>query len=81
VANEDINTRNGHSKKTLKGNFGELLIETPRDCAGKFDPMLISKHQTRWTGFDDKILSLYASGMTVREIQGHLQDMCASGPM
>ena len=75
VANPAGNTRNGRSKKTLKGEFGELPIEIPRDRHGSFEPQLIPKHQTRWTGFDDKILSLYARGMTVREIQGHLEDM------
>ncbi len=75
VANDAGNTRNGRSQKTLKGDFGELPIEIPRDRAGTFEPQLIGKHQTRWTGFDDKILSLYARGMTVREIQGHLQEM------
>lgn len=75
VANEAGNTRNGRSKKTLKGDFGELPIEIPRDRAGTFEPQLIGKHHTRWSGFDDKILSLYARGMTVREIQSHLQEM------
>src|SRR5664279_414726 len=75
VANEAGNTRNGRSMKTLKGDFGALPIEIPRDRAGTFEPQLISKHQTRWSGFDDKILSLYARGMTVREIQSHLQEM------
>ena len=75
VANPVGNTRNGRSKKTLKGEFGELPIEVPRDRHGSFEPQIIPKHQTRWTGFDDKILSLYARGMTVREIQGHLEEM------
>jgi putative transposase len=75
VANEAGNTRNGKSRKTLKGEFGELPIEIPRDRHGTFEPQLIPKHQTRWTGFDEKILSLYARGMTVREIQGHLEEM------
>lgn len=75
VANQDGNTRNGKSKKTLKGEFGELPIEVPRDRHGSFEPQLIPKHQTRWAGFDDKILSLYARGMTVREIQAHLEEM------
>jgi putative transposase len=75
VANPAGNTRNGKSRKTLKGEFGELPIEVPRDRHGSFEPQLIAKHQTRWTGFDDKILSLYARGMTVREIQGHLEEM------
>ena len=75
VDNSAGNTRNGKSKKTLKGEFGELPIEIPRDRHGTFEPQLIPKHQTRWTGFDDKILSLYARGMTVREIQSHLEEM------
>ena len=75
VANDAGNTRNGRSKKTLKGDFGELPIEIPRDRHGTFEPQLIPKHQTRWSGFDDKILSLYARGMTVREIQAHLEEM------
>jgi len=75
VANEAGNTRNGKSKKTLKGEFGELPIAIPRDRHGTFEPQLIPKHQTRWSGFDDKILSLYARGMTVREIQAHLEEM------
>ena len=57
AANEAGNTRNGRSRKTLKGDFGELPIEMPRDRIGMFEPQLITKHQTRWSGFDDKILS------------------------
>ena len=75
VANPAGNARNGRSRKTLKGEFGELPIEVPRDRHGSFEPKLIPKHQTRWSGFDDKILSLYARGMTVREIQAHLEEM------
>ena len=75
VANPAGNARNGRSRKTLKGEFGALPIEVPRDRQGSFEPQLIPKHQTRWAGFDDKILSLYARGMTVREIQAHLEEM------
>jgi len=75
VENLSGNTRNGKSRKTLKGEFGELPIEIPRDRHGTFEPQLIPKHQTRWAGFDDKILSLYARGMSVREIQSHLEEM------
>jgi len=75
VANPAGNTRNGKSRKTLKGEFGDLPIEIPRDRHGSFEPQIVAKHQTRWTGFDNKILSLYARGMTVREIQGHLQEL------
>jgi putative transposase len=75
VTNASGNARNGKSRKTLKGEFGELPIEIPRDREGSFEPQLIPKHQTRWSGFDDKIISLYARGMTVREIQQHLSEM------
>lgn len=69
------NSRNGSTPKTLRGDFGEVMIETPRDRNGSFEPQIIKKHQTRFDGFDDKILSMYARGMTTREIQGHLQEM------
>ena len=52
------NSRNGTTSKTLKGDFGEIELQTPRDRKGEFEPQLIKKSQTRWTGFDDKILSL-----------------------
>ena len=75
VSNANGNTRNGYSSKILKGDFGELPITLPRDREGNFEPQLVKKNQTRWTGFDDKILSLYARGLSVREIQGHLEEM------
>lgn len=69
------NSRNGATPKTLKGEFGEMPLETPRDRQGTFEPKMIAKGQTRFTGFDDKIISLYSRGMSTREIQGHLEDM------
>jgi putative transposase len=69
------NSRNGKSRKTLKGEFGQLPLEVPRDRDSSFDPKIVPKGQTRFSGFDDKILSLYARGMTTREIQGHLEEM------
>ena len=60
VTNPAGNARNGKSSKTLKGEFGELPIEIPRDRNGSFEPQLIPKHQIRWNGFDENILSLYA---------------------
>ena len=69
------NSRNGLSRKTLKGDFGELELETPRDRNSEFEPRMVKKHQTRWTGFDDKILSMYARGMSTRDIQAHLEEM------
>ena len=73
--NNSGNSRNGVTRKTLTGEFGELELETPRDRNGEFKPQIVKKNQTRWTGFDDKILSLYSRGMTTREIQGHLEEM------
>lgn len=69
------NSRNGATSKTVKGEFGEIVVDTPRDRNGTFEPQILGKHQTRFEGFDDKILSMYARGMTTREIQGHLQEM------
>ena len=69
------NTRNGTSTKQLKGEFGTVQIEVPRDRQASFAPQLVPKGETRFQGFDDKILSLYARGMTTREIQGHLEEM------
>lgn len=68
------NSRNGTSAKTILTEDGEIDIAVPRDRAGSFEPLLIAKGQTRFDGFDEKILSLYARGMTVREIQGHLAE-------
>jgi putative transposase len=69
------NSRNGVSGKKLKGDFGEIEVEVPRDRNGSFEPQIVRKHQTRFDGFDEKIVSLYARGMTTRDIQGHLQEM------
>lgn len=69
------NNRNGTSKKTLKTDDGALQIEVPRDRDGSFEPQLVRKGETRFDGFDDKIISLYGRGLTVREIQGHLKEM------
>lgn len=69
------NSRNGTTRKKLKGDFGELELETPRDRNGSFEPQLVSKGQTRFAGFDDKIISMYSRGMTTREIEGHLKEM------
>ncbi len=69
------NFRNGSSRKRLKGDFGEVVIEVPRDRNGTFTPQIVAPHQRRFRGFDDKILSMYARGMTTREIQGHLEEI------
>jgi putative transposase len=74
-AGERGNSRNGSSSKTVKGTFGVLPIEVPRDRAGTFEPKIIGKHQTRFTGFDEKIISLYSRGLTTREIQQHLEEI------
>lgn len=69
------NSRNGTSRKKLKGDFGEAEIEVPRDRNGSFQPQIVPPHERRFPGFDDKILSLYSRGMTTREIQGHLLEI------
>lgn len=69
------NRRNGHSQKTVQGDMGELTIATPRDREGTFEPQLIAKHQRRLPGFDEKILALYAKGMTTRDIQEVVREL------
>jgi putative transposase len=69
------NSRNGNSKKTIKGEFGNLEIAVPRDRNSTFEPVIVPKGETRFTGFDDKIISMYARGMTTRDIQAHLQEL------
>ncbi|WP_423064151.1 IS256 family transposase [Candidiatus Paracoxiella cheracis] len=69
------NSRNGHSQKTIKTTDGEMTIEVPRDRNNEFVPQLIPKHQTRFDDLDDKIMSLYARGMTTRDIQDQLKDL------
>ena len=70
------NSRNGYSKKTLKTSFGETEIKVPRDRDGEFDPQLVKKNQTTLTGdIEEKILSMYAKGMTTSDIETHIQDI------
>ncbi len=69
------NSRNGYTAKTLKTEDGQFALNTPRDREGSFEPQLVKKHQTRFTSMDDKILSLYAKGMTTREIVATFKEM------
>lgn len=69
------NSRNGKSSKTIKGKRGQMQIDVPRDRASEFEPQLIKRGQTRFDGFDDKIISMYSRGMTCREIKAHLQEI------
>lgn len=69
------NARNGTSRKTLKGSQGEISIAVPRDREASFEPVLIPKHQTRLEGFEEKILALYARGMTTRDIQAQIHEL------
>ena len=73
--NNSGNSRNGTTPKTLKGKRGQVEIEVRRDRNGDFEPQLIKKHQKRFDGLDEKIISLYSRGMTTREIQGHLEEI------
>ncbi|EQB33702.1 hypothetical protein M529_02885 [Sphingobium ummariense RL-3] len=70
-----INRRNGSSRKTMLTGTSKVTLDVPRDRAGRFDPKLIAKYQRRFPDFDDKIVSMYARGMTVREIRGHLEEL------
>jgi len=71
---DSTNHRNGASAKTVLTDTGALRIEVPRDRHGSFEPLLVPKHERRFTGFDDKVVAMYARGMTVREIQAFLRD-------
>jgi putative transposase len=75
VKNTSGNTRNGRSKKTVQGEFGALEINVPRDRQGTFEPLILPKHERRFTGFDDKILALYARGTSVRDIKATLHEL------
>jgi putative transposase len=69
------NSRNGRPPKTVITDQGPLVIRSPRDRKGTFEPQIVKKRQTRWVGFDEKVISLYARGLTVREIEGHLAEI------
>jgi len=69
------NRRNGKRSKTLRSDVGAIPIEVPRDREGTFAPQIVGKHERHFSGFDDKILSMYARGMSVRDIQGHLEEI------
>ncbi|EES71716.1 transposase, Mutator family [Paenibacillus sp. oral taxon 786 str. D14] len=69
------NSRNGHSSKTVTSEYGEIEIEVPRDRLGEFEPMIVKKHQTQVTGIEDQIISMYAKGMSTRDIQDHLNQL------
>ena len=75
AGDEGGNRRNGYGRKTVLTDGGRIELEIPRDRRGSFDPQLIAKYQRRFPGFDDKIVSLYARGMSTREIVGHLRDL------
>jgi putative transposase len=75
AADTPKNRRNGYSKKTVQGELGEIPLDIPRDRNGSFEPQLIGKYQRRLAGFDDKILALYAKGLTTRDIQGVVQEL------
>jgi hypothetical protein len=76
---EPGNRRNGYGKKTVITDTGQIELEVPRDRHDRFDPQLIAKYQRRFPGFDEKIISMYARGMSTREIVGHLRDLYGIG--
>lgn len=69
------NSRNGHTAKTLRSEHGDVEVRIPRDRGGAFEPVLVPKHERRLPALNDKILALYARGMTTRDIQGHLEEL------
>lgn len=75
TGNNTGNSRNGKSQKTIRGRRGQIEIDVPRDRASEFEPQLIKKGQTRFDGLDDKIISMYARGMSCRDIKAHLQEI------
>ena len=75
ASDEGGNSRNGYGRKTVTTGTGKIELEIPRDRAGSFEPALIAKYQRRFPGFDDKIISMYARGMSVREIAGHVREL------
>jgi putative transposase len=75
TGSDGTNSRNGYGKKTVLTETGRIELEVPRDRQSSFDPQLIAKYQRRFPGFDDKIVSMYARGMSTREIQGHLREL------
>ncbi len=74
------NSRNGYGPKTVLTGPGRLDLQVPRDRLSTFDPQRIAKYQRRFPGFDDKIVSMYARGMSTREIQGHLRELYGTRP-
>jgi len=73
--NNSGNSRNGESKKQLKGDFGQVEIKVPRDRNGSFSPQIVAKGETHFSGFDDKIMSLYSRGLSTREIQNYIKEI------
>ena len=75
VGDHSGNSRNGKTKKTVKSNYGNVELEISRDRNAEFEPIVVKKHQRSISSFDDKIISMYAKGMTVRDIQTHVQEL------
>ena len=69
------NSRNGATSKTVRGDFGQVELESPRDRNSSFEPKIVQKRQRRFVGFDEKILALYSRGLSTRDIEAHLQEI------
>lgn len=74
-ARQTDNYRNGYSEKTVKSKFGEIELSVPRDRNGEFEPVVVKKRQTDLSGLEEHIISMYAKGTTVRDIQGHIKEI------
>jgi transposase-like protein len=72
---ETENRRNGHYKKTVRNEFGDVELDVPRDREGEFEPLIVKKRQKNVTDIEDQIIALYAKGVSIREIQDHLQHL------
>jgi transposase-like protein len=72
---ETANRRNGHSSKTIRSEYGDVELAIPRDRDGEFEPVIVKKHQKNVAGIEDQIISLYARGISTREIQDHFQQL------
>lgn len=75
LGKQTSNRRNGHGQKTVRSDYGEVVLDVPRDRTGEFEPVIVGKRQKNVTGIEDQILALYAKGVSTRDIQDHLHQI------